>query len=195
MIQLQIIGNLAQDAEVKNSNGKDFCVFRLADSRRWTAADGTKHEDTQWCSCIMSRGYENVVQYLRKGVRVFVSGQPSIDIYSSPKDRCMKARYNLQVFSVELVGGQAEAVPRRLVTHDGQLVNVYKAYYVTQNEINFAEVHELYGEKGGSYSVDKLGYVWPQGQNSEQAATVAEENAIAANTGNAETNPNSDAPF
>lgn len=195
MIQLQIIGNLAQDAEVKNSNGKDFCVFRLADSRRWTAADGTKHEDTQWCSCIMSRGYENVVQYLRKGVRVFVSGQPSIDIYSSPKDRCMKARYNLQVFSVELVGGQAEAVPRRLVTSDGQLVNVYKAYYVTQNEVNFADVHELYGEKGGAYSVDKLGYVWPQKENNGQVATVAEENAIAANTGTAETNPNSDAPF
>lgn len=195
MIQLQIIGNLAQDAEVKNSNGKDFCVFRLADSRRWTAADGTKHEDTQWCSCIMSRGFENVVQYLRKGVRVFVSGQPSIDIYSSPKDRCMKARYNLQVFSVELVGGQAEAVPRRLVTGDGQLVNVYKAYYVSQNEIDIANVHELYGEKGGAYSVDKLGYVWPQKEDAAQTAAVSAENAIGASIDNNENPVNNDKPF
>lgn len=183
MISIQAIGNLASDAEIKNANGKDFCVFRLADSRRWTANDGTKHEETQWFSCIMSRGFENVVPYLKKGVRVFIQGQPSIEIYSSPKDRCMKARYNVQVFSVELVGGQAEAVPRRLVTRDGQLVNVYKAYYVTNSEVNFTEVHELYGEKGGSYSVDELGYVWPQAENSGQKATVAEENAIAADAG------------
>lgn len=178
MISIQAIGNLASDAEVKNANGKDFCVFRLADSRRWTANDGTKHEETQWFSCIMSRGYENVVSYLKKGVRIFIQGQPSIEIYSSPKDRCMKARYNVQVFQVELVGGQAEAVPRRLVTPDGQLVDIFKAYYVRKGDIDPAVVKQLFGEKGGSYNVDSYGFVWPiEGQSQ---ALVEENNAVSA---------------
>lgn len=179
MISIQAIGNLASDAEVKNANGKDFCVFRLADSRRWTASDGTKHEETQWFSCIMSRGYENVVPYLKKGVRIFIQGQPNIEIYSSPKDRCMKARYNVQVFQVELVGGQAEAVPRRLVTPDGQLVDIFKAYYVRKGDIDPTVVKQLFGEKGGSYNVDSYGFVWPVDGQSQ--AVVEENNAVSAN--------------
>lgn len=195
MISIQAIGNLASDAEVKNANGKDFCVFRLADSRRWTASDGTKHEETQWFSCIMSRGYENVVPYLKKGVRIFIQGQPNIEIYSSPKDRCMKARYNVQVFQVELVGGQAEAVPRRLVTPDGQLVDIFKAYYVRKGDIDTAVVQQLFGEKGGSYNVDKYGFVWPQEGQTDNQSLVNENNAVSASEAD-ETKANDDGqPF
>lgn len=176
MITISMIGNLAADAEVKAGNGKNWLTFRLADTRKWTDANGQKHESTQWASCIMPATQTNLVPYLRKGVKIFVSGSCDIEIYSSPKLRCMVARYNISVQHVELCGGTADAVPRRLVSSDGILLDVEKMYRINQEEQAKNNYTELYGESGGVFKVDSQGFLTPQIAPVEQQQQSVDKN-------------------
>jgi len=168
MITISMIGNLAADAEVKAGNGKNWLTFRLADTRKWTDANGKQYESTQWASCIMPATQTNLVPYLRKGVKIFVSGSCDIEIYSSPKLRCMVGRYNISVQHVELCGGTADAVPRRLVTPDGIMIDVEKVYRINEEKQKKNKYTELYGERGGVFMVDKKGFLTPQPATVEQ---------------------------
>lgn len=161
MIRISMIGNLAADAEVKNANGKQYLVFRLADTRKWKDAQGQQHEETQWASCIMNADSVNILPYLRKGTKVYIEGNPSIEIYSSPKLRAMTARYNINVQHVELCGGLSDLVPKRLVGEGGELIDIVKAYYIPANISEPYRGKTLYGERGGTFVVDAQGYVLP----------------------------------
>lgn len=110
MLHSTCIGHLGSDAEVKNENGREFTTFRIANTDRWTDAAGVAHEETQWVDCVIS-GKPNVVQYLKRGQRVYVSGNSRTRVYSSAKDRCMKAGLTINVRSVELIGGKSDDIP------------------------------------------------------------------------------------
>lgn len=97
-----IIGHLGADAEYHNENGHEFITFRLANSRRWTSADGQKHEDTEWVDCILN-GKPAVFDYLKRSTQVCAIGSSSLRTYSSKKDRCIKAGRTITVMRVELL--------------------------------------------------------------------------------------------
>lgn len=169
MQKLQVIGNLGADAELQEKNGKKFITFKIADTTKFKRQDGTESETTTWISCIMSGDGGNVLQYLRKGVKVFVDGKPSYKMYSSPKERCMMAGVDLQVFSVELCGGSSDDVPRRLVQPEsGLLVDVTKFYYAPVEKGHKPTI--LFGERGGEYQWDAKGYITPVKHEEQQSA-------------------------
>lgn len=181
MIKIQMIGNLAADAEIKNANGRDWLTFRLADTRRWSDAQGNAHEETQWASCIMQNTQGNLAQYLKKGVKVFIEGDCSIEIYSSPKLRCMVGRYNINVRSVELCGGQIETVPKHLVSSNGEIIDTYKAYYIDTNRKDLFG-QNLYGERSGLYQVNEYGFVIPVSQTTEVVVPSTDQGVQQAGT-------------
>lgn len=166
MITISMIGNLAADAKLSESNGRSFITFRVADTRKWTDAQNVPHEVTQWASCIMSvSGPTPLLEYLKKGTKIFVSGACDIEIYSSPKLRQMVGRYNVNVQHVELCGGMRDEVPSKLVTPAGEIVDIYKAYYMQPELAKQLEVKELYPARGeGRYLVNEYGFVVPDAQ-------------------------------
>ena len=159
MLKGILVGNLGADAEVKSSNGKSFVSFKVADSRTWEDAQGVKHEETTWVSCAMNGDGGKVLPYLKKGVKVMCVGRESFDVYSSPKDRRMKAGVNMFVESVELVGGQSDDVPRRLYTPDGVMLDVFKAYYIHPEIQKKEKFTQLQSERGDLFSVDPNGFL------------------------------------
>lgn len=159
MLKGILVGNLGADAEVKTSNGKSFVSFKVADSRTWDDAQGVKHEETTWVSCAMNGDGGKILPYLKKGAKVMCVGRESFDVYSSPKDRRMKAGVNMFVESVELVGGQSDDVPRRLYTQDGVMLDVYKAYYIHPEIQKKEKFKQLQSERGDLFSVDKNGFL------------------------------------
>lgn len=161
MQRLQVIGNLGADAEVREKNGKKFVKFRVCDTQKWTAEDGTVSEQSTWISCILSGDGGNLLQYLRRGVKVWVEGRPSYNVYSSPSERRMVAGVDLSVISVELCGGSSDDVPRRLVEPStGRLIDVFKSYWVKQER---PALTCLQSERGGRlFNVDKNGFLTEQ---------------------------------
>ena len=84
MLELQVIGHLGKDAEVKNlSDGKKLLVFNLAHTSKWQDKSGTEQSRTQWFNC--SRTVKNsdaMLKHLVKGCKVLVRG----DFYSETRE-------------------------------------------------------------------------------------------------------------
>jgi len=81
MLQVEIIGNIGNDAVVKDFNGKKYIAFNVAHSERFKDAQGNSVERTTWVS-VLKPGESNVVQYLKKGTPVFVRGDLSVKAYT-----------------------------------------------------------------------------------------------------------------
>lgn len=172
MFKVEIIGNLGADAEIKESNGSKFVTMRIAHTTSYAKDDGTKQESTIWVDVTLNNAESKVIPYLKQGVRVFVRGNGSLRVYSSKKDRCMKAGLTVSASEIELVGGQSEDVPRQLILPDsGQLVDVTKYYAanVDTSEWKKDDVGYLVDTKGRQYSLAKGGWVKPIPQTQDNA--------------------------
>lgn len=161
MQSLTVIGNLGADARVFVTESNKFISFKVADTTKFTNQKGETFETTTWISCTLNGDGGNLLQYLKQGVKVCVIGRPSYRVYSSEKERCMKAGVELHVINIELCGGSDDAVPRQLVTPEGALIETTKHYWVPLNEL--APLSVLYDRKGQKcYQVDKNGFVTPK---------------------------------
>ena len=100
MLELTIIGNLGKDAEQKEINGRPVMTFNVAHSEK--GADG--QERTTWVSCIrnIKDGNNSLLQYLRKGTRVYLRGKVYTKIYNDT------ATLNCNVTYIELLGSSQQ---------------------------------------------------------------------------------------
>lgn len=173
MFKAEIIGNIGADAEVKESNGSKFVTFRVAHSDHWKTESGEEKESTIWVDVTLNNTESKVIPYLRQGVKVFVRGNARLRVYSSPKDRCMKAGLSISALEIELCGGQSDEVPRQLVNpNDGSLIDVTKHFLanISTHGMKIDDTRVLYDVKGNSYTMNSNGFVVPSVAqvNSEQ---------------------------
>lgn len=87
MQQIQIIGNLGADAKIVDYNNSRFVSFVVACTEK-IKRSGDDNEVTTWYSVTYNKPDAGVVQFLKKGVRVFVQGLPSYSLYDSATMRC-----------------------------------------------------------------------------------------------------------
>lgn len=75
--KVQIIGHLGKDPEMRYTpSGKPVTTFSVAVSRSWNAADGERHNETEWFNVVAwSTLAETCKQYLAKGQRVYIEGR------------------------------------------------------------------------------------------------------------------------
>ena len=172
MFKVEIIGNLGADCEIKESNGSKFVTMRIAHTTSYVKDDGTKQESTIWVDVTLNNAESKVIPYLKQGVRVFVRGNGSLRVYSSKKDRCMKAGLTVSASEIELVGGQSDDVPRQLILPDsGQLVDVTK-YFAASGDTSKWEKDDVgyrVDTKGRQYTLAKGGWVKPIPETQENA--------------------------
>lgn len=175
MLQASVVGYLGADAEVKNVNGQEFTTCRVAHTDRWKDQAGQTHESTQWIDLTLN-GRPNVVEYLKQGTLVYAAGHVKLRCYSSEKARGFVAGLTISVVSIELLGGNSDAVPARLYDAGGNMVDVVKYYHC---ELPGAQ---LTNGRGRMFVSDDNGWVIPL----QQAPTDVQQ-AVSQN------NPNSDA--
>lgn len=75
--KVQIIGNLTQDPEVRQTpGGASVCTLSVATNRQWTDQNGGKQEKAEFHNVVLWRGLADIAgQYLAKGRRVYVEGR------------------------------------------------------------------------------------------------------------------------
>lgn len=178
MFKVEFIGNLGADAEIKESNGSKFVTMRIALTDKWTTESGEKRESTTWADVTMSNTESKVIPYLKSGVKIFVRGNGSLRLYSSPKEKRMKAGIQCSATEIELCGGVAELVPRQLIDPDsGALIDTTK-YYWCNAETKGMKANDtklLIDTRGGQYMMDKRGFVAPV--QSPSSTDTTESNA------------------
>lgn len=175
MFQSIVIGNLGADAEVRDANGRKFVSLSIAETRKYKNAEGKEVSSTNWVDAIINDVNHPVLPFLRQGVRVCVIGHTSMRVYSSKKDRMMKAGATIHVNTIELCGGSSDEVPRQLIVPEtGQLVDIQKFYWgqLDNSKMKKNDVRMLVDAKGRQFKMSKDGFIIPdvapaQGEQSE----------------------------
>ncbi len=161
MLQAIAIGHIGRDAECKSANGREFTTFRIAHTDRWTDDAQQVHEETTWIDVIIN-GRPNVLPYLRKGQQVFVSGNMSVRVYSSAKDRCMKAGMTINARQIELLGSKGDEIPTQLFdANDGTMHQVQKWFNVPSlvRDEKAPEFIPMVSKSQERFVVDRNGWV------------------------------------
>ena len=87
-----------------------------------------------------------------------VQGSSSLRIYDSAKDHCKKAGIQINVRTLELLGGSTDKVPSRLYSADGTTYEVTKYFHCgLQGGL-------LKSSKGEEFAVDDNGWVVPRSE-------------------------------
>lgn len=165
-----VIGNLGSDAEVVRSNGKEFVTLSIADSRKFKDANGNETTQTTWIDAIIGNIDHPVLPFLKQGVKVCVYGNVSLRVYSSKKDRMMKAGATIHVLSIELCGGSSDDVPRQVIDPTtGQVFDTTKHYWINRDNSKMKkdELYQLIDQRGREYMMNKAGFVVPVPVNTE----------------------------
>ena len=83
MLQLNIIGHLGNDAQVKDIEDKKVISFSVATSKKSKTRSGETKDLTTWVSCSYWITNPTVAQYLKKGTQVFCQGEMAVYMYDS----------------------------------------------------------------------------------------------------------------
>lgn len=104
MLQLEIIGNLGNDAEIKEFSGKKYVSMNVAHSEK--KKDGS--ENIVWVSVLWYGDGGGLFQYLKRGCKVFLRGRlvPKAYIDKQNQPQCA---VNMYANEVTLCGGKQEA--------------------------------------------------------------------------------------
>lgn len=178
MLKVELIGNIGADAEIKDFQGNKFVTFRVAHSSKYKDSQGNETESTTWVDVTLNDTESKVIPFLKQGVKVFVRGNASLRVYSSPKDKMMKAGLQVSAWEIELCGGQSDDVPRQLIDpSNGALFDVTKHYWCNRSTEGMKkdEYVELVDRKGHSFMMNYGGFVVPfaEGSQAEQDAEQA----------------------
>ena len=166
MLIATLVGNVGADAQKKTADGRNFTTFRVAHNDDWTDQAGQRHSSTMWIDCVLN-DHPKVADYIKAGTMVAVTGTIKTRVYSSEKDRCMKAGIQISVRTIELLGGSADEVPRRLYDTAGIQHDVKKAFYSDVKGCT------LMSQRGTQYNVDMNGWITP----AQPTTTPAESSA------------------
>lgn len=107
MLQCEVIGNIGNDAEIKDFSGKKYVSFNVAHSEKRKDANGTMIESTTWVSVLWYGDGGGLTQYLKRGCKVFVRGCLSVKSYQDRNGNTQVA-VNVNASEVNLCGLKGE---------------------------------------------------------------------------------------
>lgn len=105
MFVSEIIGNLGSDAIVKDFGGKKYVSMNIAHSSMKKNQDGTRTEQTTWISALWYGEGGNLLQYLKRGTKVFVRGRTYVKTFQR-NDGTWDSGINLDVTEIQLCGSK-----------------------------------------------------------------------------------------
>jgi len=106
-LTMQIIGNVGNDAVVKQVGDKSIIEFSVAHTEKWTDKQGVKNQKTTWVKCSYWTDRVNIAAYIKKGGMIEVSGLPHITTYTTQNNE-FKANLELKVTSITLISSSTQ---------------------------------------------------------------------------------------
>ena len=105
--QVQLIGNLGKDPEVKELNsGKKVANFSLATNESYRTKDGEKKEETEWHNIVAWDKTADIIEkYVTKGREVIVKGKLTTENYET-KDGDKRNITKVVCDEIVLAGGK-----------------------------------------------------------------------------------------
>lgn len=102
MIKTHFIGTLGKDSEIRDAGNTKVINFSVAVNTGY--GDNIK---TLWIECAKFGEKTNVSEFLKKGTKVYIDGEPSLREWES-KDGKKGTSFQCRVDRIELVGGKRD---------------------------------------------------------------------------------------
>ncbi len=100
MIKVQFIGTLGKDSEVRDAGNTKVINFSVAVNYGY--GDNVK---TQWVECAKFGEKTAVAEFLKKGAKVWIDGEPSLREWESASGKTGTS-FQCRVDRIELIGGK-----------------------------------------------------------------------------------------
>lgn len=104
---MQFIGTLGKDAEIRDAANTKVINFSVAVNIGY----GDK-KSTMWIECAKFGEKTGIAEYLKKGTKVYISGEPALRTWE--KDGKNGAAINVRVQDIELLGSQQQQQPQQV---------------------------------------------------------------------------------
>ena len=80
------IGNIIKDPEPRQyGGGKRMAIFSIAVTEKWNDKNGQKKENTEFVNITAFKSAEFILNYLKKGDKVYVECKYSLEDYNNKK--------------------------------------------------------------------------------------------------------------
>lgn len=107
MLKVDIIGNIGGDATIKEFNGKKYVSFSVSHTEYQKDEQGSRTDITTWCSVLWFGEGGAMLQYLKKGAKVFVRGNLKVKTYTD-KNGQQQVAINVNATEVQLCGAKGD---------------------------------------------------------------------------------------
>lgn len=107
MLKVEIIGNIGNDAEIKEFGGKKYVSFSVAHTEYQKDEQGNRTDLTTWCSVLWNGEGGGLLPYLKRGSKVFVRGNLKVKMYAD-RNGNQQAAINVSASEVQLCGVKGE---------------------------------------------------------------------------------------
>ncbi len=107
MLRLTIIGNLGQDATSKEVKETNVINFSVAVKQKVKNTAGGYDETTVWTQCEYFTTKTGVLEYLKKGTKVYVEGWPQSYGYIDKENKIVSG-IKLRIDNLELLTGKKD---------------------------------------------------------------------------------------
>lgn len=105
MRKIQAIGNVTRDAEIKQfDGGRSVINFDIACNEKFKDRNGQKVEKVFYIQCAVWRESTTIAQYITKGTKIYVEGQPDVNVYINKEGKAAGS-IRINVREMEFLGG------------------------------------------------------------------------------------------
>jgi single-strand DNA-binding protein len=105
MAIIHFCGNIGRDAELRNIGNKQYAVFTVADTHRYTSSNGTAQSETTWFRCMRIDQSGKLASYLKKGKKVYIYGEFKLSSYQN-KEGQTKTECSVWVNAIDFMSQQ-----------------------------------------------------------------------------------------
>ena len=115
MLKAELIGNLGNDAEIKEFGGKKYVALSVATTEYAKDDQGNRTDVTTWVNVLWYGEGGGLFAYLKKGAKVFVRGNLRAKLYAD-RQGVQQVSINVSASEVQLCGSKADASPQQPAT-------------------------------------------------------------------------------
>lgn len=112
MLKAELIGNLGNDAEIKEFGGKKYVALSVATTEYAKDDKGNRTDVTTWVSVLWYGDGGGLFAYLKKGAKVFVRGNLRAKKYAD-KQGVQQVSFSVSASEVQLCGSKMDASPQQ----------------------------------------------------------------------------------
>ncbi len=105
LIRTEVIGNIGQDAEVKDLGSNQVINFSVAVTENWKNQQGEKQSKTTWFEVSKWGNNVGIAQYLKKGTQVYISGKPEARAFMNKEGEAVAVN-GIRANDIKLFGGK-----------------------------------------------------------------------------------------